>query len=232
MLPPGDRETMMEAAIHVKPFGFDRIFDAAGDEAPDVDIHALTDQIDALQTRIDTLIETHRAELAHARADGFETGLMQARREREVALLSAADAIHAAIDEADARLIEAADTMAKDAAAVALAAAEMLAGHAIDQAPARAIDEALDRVLRQVARGTRLTIRVHPSLLSEVQRLIVARQEQDRRKLSIVAVADEATAEGDALIFWDEGGVAIDKAARRAAVLAELGPLLAGNQPA
>jgi flagellar assembly protein FliH len=157
---------------------------------------------------------------------------MQARREREVALLSAADAIHAAIDEADARLAEAADTMAKDAAAVALAAAEMLAGHAIDQAPARAIDEALDRVLRQVARGTRLTIRVHPSLLSEVQRLIVARQEQDRRKLSIVAVADEATAEGDALIFWDEGGVAIDKAARRAAVLAELGPLLAGNQPA
>ncbi len=109
---------------------------------------------------------------------------------------------------------------------MALAAAHVLAGHAIDHAPPRAIDEALGRVLQQVARGTRLVVRVHPALLADVQRMLAARQAQDRRKLSITVVGDEATPEGDALIFWDEGGLAVDMRARRAAVLAELGPLL------
>jgi flagellar assembly protein FliH len=217
---------MMEAAIPVKPFGFDRVFHVPGGEPAAVDTHALNDRIVDLQDRITAMAEAHRAELARVRAEGHAAGLAQARGERGVALLTAADAIHAAIEQIDARLAEATDTMMKDAADVAIAAAEVLAGHALDIAPARAIDEALDRVLRQVARGTRLTVRVHPALFDEIQRLIVARAERDRRKLAITAIADETTPEGDALIFWEEGGLVVDKAARRAAVLEELGPLL------
>jgi flagellar assembly protein FliH len=216
----------MEAAIHIKPFGFDRVFHVSGSEAPDAGIPEINEQADDLQARIDAMEEAHRAELFRARADGFEAGLGQARREREAALLSAVDAIHAAIEQVDAYLAEVTDSITRDAAEIALAAAHALAGHAIAHSPARAIDEALGRVLHQVARGTQLTVRVHPSLLPDVQRIIADRQAHDRRKLSIATLADESTPEGDALIFWDEGGLAVDMSARNATVLAELSPLL------
>jgi flagellar assembly protein FliH len=222
---------MMEAAIHVKPFGFDRVFHLSGAEGPEPVIDdevPLVDQVDELQARIVAIEEAHREELARARADGFAAGLDQARRDREVALLSAADAINAAIEQVDLRLDWAIEAMTSDAAAAALAAAEALAGHAVDHLPGRAIDEALDRVLRQVARGTALTIKVHPSLLDDIEQRIVMRASQDRRKLSITAIADEAIPVGDADIAWEEGGLTVSLDARRAAVLAELEPLLKG----
>jgi flagellar assembly protein FliH len=220
----------MEAAILVKPFGFDRVFHMTGGEPPAMDSRALNDRIEALEARIAALRETHQEDLARAGVDGFEAGLAQARQERNAAVLAAADAIHAAIEQVDAQLAETTETFARDAADVALAAAEMLAGHAIDVAPPRAIGEALDRVLRQVAAGTRLTVRVHPTLLEPVERLVAERTGAERRQLSIVVTADAGTAEGDALIFWEEGGLAVDAAARRAAVLAELRPLIGTGQ--
>jgi flagellar assembly protein FliH len=222
---------MMEAAIHVKPFGFDRVFHLSGAEAPeDVtdDSPPLVDQVDELQARIVAIEEAHRAELGRARADGFAAGLDQARHDRETAVLSAADAINAAIEQIDLRLDWAIEAMTSDAAAAAFAAGEALAGHAIDHLPTRAIDEALDRVLRQVARGTALTIKVHPSLFDDIQRQIVERASQDRRKLVITAIADEATPVGDADIVWEEGGLTVSMEARRAAVLAEIEPLFKG----
>lgn len=216
----------MEAAIHVKPFGFDRVFRFAASEPTATNNGELLKQIAALQAEIDQLTAERDAMLARARADGFEAGLAQAHGERGTALLAAADAVHAALDDVDARLAQGADSMMKEAAEVALAAAEMLAGHAIEAAPARAVDEALARVIQQIGRGTPLTVRVHPDLHAEVDRLIAVRDGHDRRKLSVAVIGDESIAIGDALIFWDEGGLAVDSAQRRAAVLAELGALI------
>lgn len=220
---------MMEAAIHVKPFGFDRVFHFSGGEEPakvTEEPPQLLDQVEALQERIAAIEEAHRVELGRARADGFAAGLDQARRDREAAVLAAADAIHAAIEQIDLRLDWAIEAMTTDAAAAALAAAEALAGHAIDHVPARAIDEALDRVLRQVARGTALTVKVHPDLVDVIEQQALARANRDRRKLAISVIADAATPPGDAEILWEEGGLTVSMAARRAAVLAEIGPLL------
>lgn len=221
---------MMEAAIHVKPFGFDRVFHMpGGKEPPPVDTDDLGDRAFELEARILAMEEDHRHELHRARADAFQAGLDQARHDREAALLAAADAIHAAIDDIDGRLAYTTEKFMKDAAQVAQAAAEMLAGHAIALAPLRAMDEALDRVLGQVARGTRLTIRVNPDQFEDMERLLADRQGQERRQLSITPLADPAMAPGDAVIFWEEGGLAVDAAARREAVLAELGPFLEEN---
>jgi flagellar assembly protein FliH len=217
---------MMEAAIHVKPFGFDRIFHIGGGESSAFDTDPPDARVDALHARIAALEAEHQEALARASADAFAAGLAQAREERDAALLMATDAIHAAIDDIDARLTETTERFMRDAAEVAFAAAEMLAGHAIDAAPTRAIDEALDRVLQQVARGTRLSVRVHPALLAPIEQRIAARQQNERRKLAIIAIGDADLAEGDAVIFWDEGGLAVDAAARRAAVIAEIGPLM------
>ena len=220
----------MEAAIHVKPFGFDRVFrfPSAPEEAPpaSVDEAIFQQRIASLEADIARLRAEHIEILARARSDAFAAGLAQARSERDAAVLAACDALHATLDDIDARIAQATEAVMKDAAKLAFTAAEVLAGHAVEQAPARAADEALGRVLDQVSRGTRIGIRVHPAIAEDMERLIAVRVSKERRKLSLTVIADEEMAESDALIFWEEGGLAVDAAHRRAAILAELGPLL------
>ena len=79
------------------------------------------------------------------------------------------------------------------------------------------------RVLTQVARGQELRVRVHPDLAERMEAVIAERQSRDRRRLSLTVIADDALAVGDALIAWEQGGLTLDAAARRAAILTELG---------
>jgi len=220
---------MMEAAISIKPFGFDRVFrfGSAPEEEPlPVPTGELHAQIAALQERIEQMRQNQEGAVLKARAEGVAQGLAQARSERAEAMLSATDALHAALDDLSGRWAEETDRIMHDAAEVALCAAEMIAGHAVRQEPARAIDEALGRVLRQVARGTALLIRVHPDSLEEVERLVAERRAGERRALSITIAADADVAPHDAHVGWADGGLIVDAAARRAAVARELGSLI------
>lgn len=223
---------MMEAAISIKPFGFDRVFrfGAAPEEGPvSVPVDELHAQIAALQERIEQMRRNEEEALLKARAEGVAQGLAQARGERGEALLSATDALHAALDDLSGRWAQDSDRITHEAAEVALCAAEMIAGHAIRQEPARAIDEALGRALRQVARGTALLVRVHPDSLEDVERLVAERRAGERRALSITIVADDEIAPNDAHVGWADGGLIVDAAARRAAVARELGSLIDGE---
>jgi flagellar assembly protein FliH len=105
---------------------------------------------------------------------------------------------------------------------VAMAAADGLAARALEADPTLAIDEAIARVLTQVARGQELQIRVNPALIEQMEALIAGRQSRERRRLSLTLVADPGLAIGDALISWTQGGLALDADARRTAILAEL----------
>ncbi|HUD91825.1 flagellar assembly protein H [Sphingobium sp.] len=222
----------MEAAISIKPFGFDRVFrfgaapeDESAAVAPPVEeLHA---QIVALQERIEQLRQDQEVALLKARSEGVAQGLAQARGERAEAMLSATDALHAALDDLGGQWSTERDRLIQDAAEVALCAADMIAGHAIRQEPGRAIDEALGRALRQVARGTALLIRVHPDSLEDVERLVADRRTGERRALNISIVADADIPPHDAHIGWAEGGLVIDAASRRAAIACELGGLIA-----
>jgi flagellar assembly protein FliH len=209
----------------VERFAFDRIF-AMHPSDPTVNVGDLEIEIAALKAEIALLKSEHREELARARLDGFEAGLSQARGEREVALLSAVDALHAGIEVIDAQFTEVSERVTGEATEVALAAADLLAGRAIEAAPSAAIDAAIGRVLGQVARGTELLIRVHPDLVGDIEEKIVLRQSQDRRKLNLFVAADAALALGDAMIGWEEGGLALNAAARREAIASELETLL------
>jgi flagellar assembly protein FliH len=161
--------------------------------------------------------------------DGFQAGLTQARAEQGAALLAAVDALQSSLELTDGRVEEITTRVSEDAAQVALAAAETLAGRAMTQTPAVAIDEAIGRALRQVARGQEILVRVHPSLVEEVERMIGVRQSGDRRRLSIQIVADERLMLADAHIEWDQGGLTLDAAERAAMVRAELETLLHGG---
>jgi len=229
--PNSEGAAMMEDPMTIQPFGFDRIFRFPSSEQVDERRHdELREHVEELQARIERLHEDHVAELARARVDGFEAGLEQARGERAEAMLAATDALHASIDDVESRFDAVMDQVIAEAGAIALQAAERLAGHAIAAEPARAIDEALTRALDQVSRDTALSIRANPAMREDIERLVEERRARERRAISIVVVDDDTLPSGDAHIGWAEGGLNIDAASRRAAVMAELAGVL-GQEP-
>ncbi len=211
---------------NVERFAFDRIFSAPASADTTIPSGDMLLEISALRAELALLRSDVDAQVALARAEGFDAGLAQARAERDVALLSAVDALHAGIESLDERFDEVSTRVAGEAAEIALAAADMIAGRAVDLAPAEAIDAAIGRALGQVARGTELEIRVHPDLIEAIEARIAERQANDRRKLNLTVVGDVTIAIGDALIGWEKGGLALDATARRKAVLEELETLL------
>ncbi|PNU04798.1 flagellar biosynthesis protein [Novosphingobium guangzhouense] len=242
-------EVSVEGAATIQPFGFDRVFfhpvetplaAMPGEPVPgepvsgqphatsaaEVRPEALRDRIAELEGHIARLQADHQAELARARADGFEAGAAQARGERGEALLAATDALHAALDGVEAQIDTVTRRLTGEAGALALHAAEMLAGHAIEATPARAVDEALARALDQVTQGTALIVRANPDMREEVAVLIEAREAKCGRPLAITVVEDPQVPEGDARIEWSSGGLNVDAQARRAAVMAELAGVL------
>lgn len=216
----------MDASFHIKPFAFDRVFAMPAGAAPDARAEDLSLEIAALEATVARLREEHRGELERARLDGFDAGLAQARAEQGAALLAAVDALQGSIELTEERIDAVATRITRDAAEVALAAADLLAGHALHHAPGVAIDEAIGRVLQQVARGQHVTVRVHPTLADEVEGLIAERQNGDRRRLNLHVAADDTLVPGDARIEWDHGGLTLNAAERAEAVRAELCTLL------
>jgi flagellar assembly protein FliH len=141
---------------------------------------------------------------------------------QEAALVAAVDAVQATLERVEAGLETIATDASTSVADAALTAAEYLAARAIEDAPCAAIDAAITRVLAQVARGQELQIAVAPSLVGEMERLIAARQAGDRRRLALTVIADPSIVPGDAHIHWDQGGVLLDAAARRALLIETL----------
>lgn len=220
----------MDMSFQARPFGFERIFaDAAPPGEALGDAATLAIELESLRAEREREADAHRAELARARVDGFEAGLVQARGDREAALLSATDALHAEIESLAAELDRMRVELGGEAAQLALAAARFIAGDTLDRIPAAAIDAAMARALAQVPRGTELLIRVHPDLADAVRERIAARQAADRRNLNLHLVADAETVPGDARIEWDAGGLTLDRAQREAALLAEIASLLTAD---
>ncbi|MCD2317086.1 flagellar assembly protein FliH [Sphingomonas sp. IC-11] len=222
--------TMMHTSSHIRPFVFDSIFALPETDPAKVSTDELSLEIAALKADLALMQRDQETLIAAAKAEAFEAGLAQARAERDTALLAAVDALHASIEILDERMDEIASQVARDGAEVSLAAADLLAGRAIAHDPGLAIDEAIGRVLKQVARGQELLVRVSPALKEEVEGLIATRQAQDRRRLNLQVVCDPNLAPGDAYIEWDQGALALDAGARRQAICAELEALLPCQQ--
>lgn len=210
---------------NVQRFAFDRVFSVPPAGGAPIDTDLLPELVN-LRAELAAFKAEQGAQLALARAQGFEAGLTQARAEREAALLSAVDALQAGLETIDEKFEEVSQRVTGEAAEIALAAADMIAGRALEAAPSDAIDSAIGRVLGQVARGTELEVRVHPDLVDAIEGCIAERQSKDRRKLFLTVIADATIVLGDAMIGWDQGGLAVDATARREAVRAELETLL------
>jgi flagellar assembly protein FliH len=213
----------MASASKIKPFAFERVFsqNTAADAAkPDPLI--LQGEVETLRAQLDRVELEMDMALAEARNAGFEAGLAEARAEREAAMLAAIDALQAGIEQIAEEVDQAVAKATAEAADLALAAADHLAGRAIAAAPAEMIDAALGRVLEQLGRNPRLQVKVHPGLVEEMERLIGVRQAGDRRRMHVHVTGDETMPIGDTHISWDEGGLRLDLDSRRRAVREEL----------
>lgn len=218
----------------ILPFAFDRTFpsqSAEGSRTPrrKNDATALAHELDALLEENARMEEKHREELARSRSEAFAAGLEHARTEREEAILASIDAAQASIEmlaiEHEKLRIE----VVADASQLALAAAEVLAGFALEKEPGRPIDEAIGRALLLVTRGQEIEIRVHPDLVEDITVRIAERQSGDRRNLCLSVSADPAISPGDAALTWERGGLLVDRTSRRQAVLDELAALTASS---
>lgn len=219
----------------IEPFAFDTVFRHASVETPKKEVAKpdpalLHMHIEELEAQIAALTANHANEIERVRAEAFEAGLAQARGEQAEAVLAAVDALHAGLEDVDARFDHVVGGLIREAGDMAFQAAELLAGHVIATEPVTAIDEALSRALEQVACATRLTVHVHPDLKPILEERVQERTVRQGRSVDIVFVEDASLPMNDARIGWAEGGLHVDSAARREAVLAELADVL-GREP-
>ena len=221
-------DTLMATASNIKPFAFERIFAQAAPKGGGgkADAQTLQAEVETLRSQIERLELERDMALATARTAGFDAGLAEARAERETAMLAAIDALQAGVEQIGEDLDQAVTKVTAEAAQLALAAADLIAGRALLTAPIETIDAALGRVLEQVGRNPKLQIRVHTSLVEEMERVVAERQAGERRRMFINVFGDETVAIGDTLISWQEGGLRLDAEARREAVREELEGLL------
>jgi flagellar assembly protein FliH len=205
-----------------RPYAFERIFALS---AADASRHPedLALQVLSLQADLQHLREESTAELARARADGFAAGMAQARTDNTAALEATATVLADEIARLDSNFAETEGRMARLAAEVTLAAADLLAARAIQDSPGVAVDAAIARVLSQTGFREALHVHVHPSLTAPLSDLIADRQAVEQRTLAITIHDDPLVKPGDAHILWDQGGLSLDAAARATAVREALG---------
>lgn len=220
----------LDRVVPILPWRFDRDF-ATPSPGSKVTGCMAEGQVSPLQAELDALRATQAKALAAARAEGYAEGLAAATAGQQSALLSAIDALQAAMEDASAWRAEREESLSGDAAQLALAAADFLAGTAIGLAPASAIKEALTNVMQQVPRSEEVRLTVHPELVAPMEAHLGLLQSQDRRKLAVHILADAGLAKGDARFDWHGGGMELDAGLRRAAIAAELQALLHHSPP-
>lgn len=198
------------------PFAFEREF---GGGFPLHDARALSDELERLQRE-------SAGAAAEVRREAEAAALARLQAERDTALLEACEALREAVDRLEERHATSERELAADAAGLALEAADLLAGAALERTPSLAIEQAIDRALEDLRRGTPLEVRVHPDLVAPLEAAMQQRQQRDRRRLHVTVVADDQLAPGDARLRWERGEARLDREARREALARELAELL------
>jgi len=214
----------------IKPFPFDRVFSERSVARARSETLSSA-RIEELEAECEQMKLDHAAALVNARTEAFQQGLEQARGERQVAVLAAVDALQASVEALGEGLAEIEQRLAREAAELAVTAADLLAARALELQPTQAIDAAIGRALNQIRRGEPVSIRVHPDLVADIEELVAQRQATERRRLSVTVLADPSLSLGDASLHWDQGGLRLDADARRAAVRAEIEGILPLETP-
>lgn len=150
------------------------------------------------------------AEIAAARTEGFQAGEAQARREAEGQL----NGLVAQLARSAERLLAQDDARAADieleAARVAIATAQGLAGAALAEKPLAAIEHAVRECLSHARHAPHLVLRVNEDAVEAVEVLIKRLAQQGGFAGKLVVLGEPDIAQGDGRIEWADGGFTVD----------------------
>jgi len=152
------------------------------------------------------------AALEAARAEGFHSGLDQARHEADQQLGALLSQLvrhgERLLAQQDQRLAE----IEAQAAQLAIAAARGLAGAALADKPLVQLLAAARECLAHARHAPHLAIRVHESLVETVEGKLSGLARETGFAGRIVVLGEPDIALGDGRLEWADGGIAIERA--------------------
>ncbi len=158
------------------------------------------------------------AAVESARAEGYHSGLDQARREADHQLGALLSQLvrqsERLLAQQDERLVQ----IEAQAAQLAVATARSLAGAALADKPLAQLLAAARECLAHARHAPHLAIRVHESLVETVEGKLSGLARETGFAGRIVVLGEPDIALGDGRLEWADGGIAIESAALDEAV--------------
>lgn len=190
-----------------KKFGFDTVFDQAGGIA----------YAPPTPKRVFTAGEVEQVRAA-AHAEGERSAVARAEQAQAAALAEIAGAARAALGA----LAEAAHRHRVGTSELALAAAKVIAGAALDQFPEAPVAAALQTLAREVEAAPRLMTRAAPELVERTQQALDQAAQACGFPGQIIVKADPALPRAAFVLDWGDGRAGFDPVEAEARVAAAL----------
>lgn len=151
-------------------------------------------------------------EVQAASADGYEKGKNDATAQAERRIAAALEAIADAASAVLTRLDAESQAMRVEAARIAMAAAQKIAGAALDgfgvERAAQAIEAAMDALRHQ----PRLVVKLPQDIAEQLKPRIIEMCETHAYASAVLVRADPGLKTGEVVIDWSDGVIAIDPA--------------------
>jgi flagellar assembly protein FliH len=146
-------------------------------------------------------------DIAAARAQGVAEGLVQANASIERAGSEALRAIAGLMQMMLGRLAEEAQSLRTDAAEVAIAAARVVAGTALDEFGEQAVADIVSQAVAQLRDVPRLVVRVSPDLAEIIEARLIGCAREAGFSGEIAVRGDPDAQNGDCILDWGDGTI-------------------------
>jgi flagellar assembly protein FliH len=152
-------------------------------------------------------------DLAAAKAEGFAEGVAHTNEGHERATSESLRAIANLMQMTLGRLSEEAQSLREDAAEIALTAAKVIAGSALDAFGDEAVADIVSKAVEQLRDAPRLVVRVAPELAETIEGRLIDCARQAGFYGEIVVRGDPDAASGDCNLDWGDGAITHNRAA-------------------
>lgn len=152
-------------------------------------------------------------DIAAARAEGHAQGIADTNASLERASSDALRAIASLMQMMLGRLSEEAHSLRIDAAEVAIAAARVVAGTALDAFGEEAVTDIVTTAVAQLRDVPRLVVRVSPDLAETIEARLIGCAREAGFNGEIAVRADPDANTGDCTLDWGDGAITHDRTA-------------------
>lgn len=162
------------------------------------------------------------AEVEAARMEGFQAGQVQAQGQMQAQMSSLLTQLVRGAEILVARQDERLAQIEAEAAHLAAVTARALAGAALSEKPLSQLSDAARECLAHARSAPHLLIRVHESIVEEVEAMMAGLIRESGFAGRLVVLGEPDIVPGDGRIEWADGGVVIDRSRTEEAVEAAI----------